>query len=158
VVALGPVVIDRLLVRADDALVVAQDDAVRCPGDDAVGHHRDLAAAVRCVDHVPRHSEAARVADQVLDDLDPLAHRRAEVRQTLGQVALVQIVGSDAIGHETFDELPHYAGAVVHPGQQDRLIAQRQPRVCQSTECGLRCGCDLVGVVEVRVQPQWVMG
>ena len=50
------------------------------------------------------------MAAQALDDLDALADGRAEVAGALDQVALVQVVGADAVS----DQLVHEVALDVH--------------------------------------------
>src|SRR5450756_1479213 len=128
-VALALDVLLGLGVLADHALVVAEDDLVRGLADHVVGIDRHLPAAADGVDDVGRHREARGVAAQALVDLDALGHAGAEVRGALGEVALVVVVGLDAVLDQLVHELLHDVGAVVDAGQKHRLVAQREAAV-----------------------------
>src|SRR5205814_7167523 len=118
----------RLLVGRDVALVVAQDHLVIRVADQVVRHHRDLAAPTRRVDHICRDRVARRVAAQALHDLEALADGRPEVPGALDEVALVEVVRSDPVLDELVDERALDVDAVVHAGEQDALVADREAR------------------------------
>ena len=73
--------------------------------------------------------------------------------QAHGQVALVDVVGANPDLHQLVDQLLHGVDAVVHTGQQHALVAQRDAGVSQHLAGLGGLGGDLVGVVEVSVQP-----
>src|SRR5665648_908764 len=150
-VALALDVLLGLGVLADHALVVAEDDLVRGLADHVVGIDRHLPAAADGVDDVGRHREARGVAAQALVDLNALGHAGAEVRGALGEVALVVVVGLDAVLDQLVHELLHDVGAVVDAGQEHRLVAQREAAVGEHVAGLLALGRELLGVVEVRV-------
>lgn len=99
--------------------------------DHVVGHDWDFAAAPRRVDHERGDAEPGGVPPQAFDDLNPLGDGGSEVLQADAQVALIQIVRP----HPHFDQLvhqpAHHVHAIVHPPQQNCLIAQGDPRVRQ---------------------------
>ena len=126
-------------------------------GDDVLGHNGGLAAAARGVHHEGGHAEAGGVAAQSLDDLDALADGGAEVLQAHGQVALIDVVGTHADADQLVDQLLHGVDAVIDAGQQHALVAQRDTGVGQHGAGLGGLGGDLVGVVEVGVQPDGVI-
>ena len=89
-----------LLVGGDDPFVVAQHHLVRRPGDEIGRHHRNLAAAMGGIDDVGGDGESAGVPDEALHDLDPLADGGAEMGEPLREIALVHVIGTDAVLHE----------------------------------------------------------
>ena len=146
-----------LFVRGDVALVVAQHDLVVRVADEVVGHDRDLAAAAGSIHHVRRHRIAGSVAAQPFHDLDPLADRGAEMARALDQVALVDVVGPDAVLDQPMNERPHDVDAVVDPGEQYRLIAERDAGAGDPVGGAGDFGRDLVGMVEMEVHPKRVV-
>ena len=126
-------------------------------GDDVLGHNGGLAAAARGVHHEGGHAEAGGVAAQSLDDLDALADGSTEVLQAHGQVALIDVVGTHADANQLVDQLLHGVDAVIDAGQQHALVAQRDTGVGQHGAGLGGLGGDLVGVVEVGVQPDGVI-
>src|SRR4051794_24879153 len=82
----------ELLVLAE----VAEDPLLAVAADQVIGQERDFAAAARSVDHELRNSHAARPAAKVLDDLDALFDRGAEVADALRHVALENVVRPNA--------------------------------------------------------------
>ena len=75
----------------------------------------------------------------------------------LDQVALVQVVGPDPVGHELVDERALDVDAVVDAGQQDALVADREAGPGQLVDRAADLGRDLVRVVEVEVDPERVV-
>ena len=73
--------------------------------------------------------------------------------QTHGQVALIDVVGTHAHLDQLVDQFLHGKDTVVHPGQQYGLVAQRHAGIGQHGAGLLRLGGDLLGMVEVGVQP-----
>ena len=87
----------------------------------------------------------------------PLPTGRPEVARALDQVALVEVVGPDPVLDEPVDERALDVDAVVHAGQEDRLVADRQAGLGQLVDRPAHLGRDLVRVVEVEVDPQRVV-
>ena len=77
--------------------------------------------------------------------------------QTHGQVALIDVVGAHADLDQLVDQLLHGEDAVVDAGQQHALVAQGDTGVGQHGAGLLRLGGDLLGMVEVGVQPHGVI-
>jgi hypothetical protein len=69
------------------------------------------------------------VAAQVLHDLDALGDGGPEVLEPRGEIALVDVVGADAVRGEAVHQLPHEGPTVVDPAQQHRLVAERDAGV-----------------------------
>ena len=109
------------------------------------------------VDDVGRDRVAGRVAAQPLHDLEALADRRPEVPGSLDQVALVQVVGPDPVRDELVDERALDVDAVVHAGEQDALVADRQAGLGQLVDRARDLRRDLVRMVEVEVDPERVV-
>lgn len=77
--------------------------------------------------------------------------------QAHGQVALIDVVGAHADLDQLVDQLLHGEDAVVDAGQQHALVAQGDTGVGQHGAGLGGLGGDLVGVVEVGVQPHGVI-
>ena len=73
--------------------------------------------------------------------------------KTHAEVALIDIVGTDAVAHQFVHQFFHHMHTVVHTTQQDGLVAERDTGVGQFGNGFLGFGSHLVGVVEVGVQP-----
>ena len=126
-------------------------------GHQVVGHDGDLPAAARRVDDVLRYRVAGGVAAKALHDLQALADRRPEMTRTLHEVALVDVVRPDPDLHELLDQVTLDVHAVVDAGQEHRLVAQRNAGPRQAVARARQLGRDLVGVVDVDVQPDRVV-
>ena len=151
-------VLGRLLVGRDVALVVAEHDLVVRVADEVVRHDRDLAAATGRVDDELRDRVARRVAAQALDDLEALADRRPEVAGALDQVALVEVVRAGTrISTSRWTSSRWMCTQSLTPGEQHRLVAQRDAGAAQLVAGAGELGRDLVGVVDVDVHPQRVV-
>src|SRR5450759_1149326 len=144
-------------VRHDDALVVSKHDAIGRHGENVVGTDRDLATAVRRIDDELRHREAACVTAQELHDLDAFIDRGTEVTDAAGQIALVNVVRSHTNSHELLNEFFHDIGAIIDPLEEDGLVANRDSRMDQHRDSLGRLGRHLPGMVELRVEPQWMV-
>ena len=94
------VIICRFLVGAYHPLVIAKHHLVHGPCQQVIGKNRYLSPAPGRIEHVPRDGKPAGMADEVLHDLDTLGDRCAEMADTLGKVALVQVVRPDTVLHE----------------------------------------------------------
>ena len=94
---------------------------------------------------------------QILDNLDTLAHRGAEMLETHAQVALVDIIRTHAVAHQLVHQFLHHMHTVVHTTQQHGLVAQRNACIGQFGHGGLSLGGHLVGVVKMGVQPHGVV-
>ncbi len=149
-------VIRRLLVGGDKAFEVAQDDLVVRHADQVIGHDGDLAAPAGSVDHVGGHSVTGSVATQTLHDLDALGNRGAEVTGTVHQVTLVDVVGANADAYQVLHQLAHDVDVVVDACQQDRLVAQGDAGAGELIGGSGELGGDLVGMVDVDIEPQGV--
>ena len=77
--------------------------------------------------------------------------------QAHGQVALIDVVGAHADLDQLVDQLLHGENTVVDAGQQHALVAQGDTGVGQHGAGLGGLGGDLVGVVEVGVQPHGVI-
>ena len=94
------------------------------------------------------------MAAQRLHDLNALGHRRAEVPGAMDQVALVQVVGADAITHQLVHQIHHDVGAVIDARHEHGLRPQRDASIGQFRQRHLHLRRDLLRVVEVDVHPQ----
>ena len=92
-----------------------------------------------------------------LNDLNALGHRRTEVLDAHRQVALIDIVRTHAHFDHVVHQLPHDVHAVVDSPQQHGLVAKRYARIRQLAAGFLGLQRDLLGVVEVRVEPNWMI-
>src|SRR5215469_38534 len=84
-------------VSVDLALEVAQQQIVAIAARDRIGRQLDLAAAARRIDHEQRRGITCGVAAQRPDDLKPLVHPGAEMRRAPDGIALIKIIGLDAV-------------------------------------------------------------
>ncbi len=94
---------------------------------------------------------------QALHDLEALADRRPEVAGALDEVALVQVVRPDPVRDELVDQRALDVDAVVDAREQHALVADRQAGPRQLVDRARDLGRDLVGVVEVQVDPERVV-
>src|SRR5690606_7709235 len=117
-------VIGRFRIRGDPAFAVAPHRFGGALGQDVVGRKGDVAAAPRRSHHKGGNRVARGVPPQVFDDLQPLGDRSPEVADSLGQVALVDVVGTDADFYQFVHQLLHYMGAIVDARQNHRLVPQ----------------------------------
>jgi hypothetical protein len=83
---------------------------------------------------------AGRVAAQALDNLQALADRRAEVARALDQVALIQVIRANPHLDEAVDELALDVDAIVDSGEEDRLVADGDPRSSQLVDRACHLG------------------
>ena len=72
-------------------------------------------------------------------------------------VAHIDVVGPHPRGEQPLHQPLHHIGIVVHPLQQDGLAAERDARVGEPGERLDGGGGELVGMIEVRVDVQWVV-
>ena len=150
-------VVSRLGVGGDYTLVVAEDDTARSLGDYIVRHDRSLATTARSVDYEGRDAVARGVATESLYYLDTLGDRGAEMLDTHREVALVDVVRAYTNLYETLDELLHHVSAVVDTTEENGLVAQWDTSVSKTGAGCSRLLGDLLWVVEVSVQPEWVI-
>ena len=97
------------------------------------------------------------MAAQSFHDLDALGHGSAEVAQTQGRIAGIDVVRTDTHLDQTVNQLHHHVGAVVHAGQQHGLVAQGDTGVSQHSAGLGSLGSELLGGVEVGIQPHGVI-
>ena len=90
---------------------------------------------------------------QPLDDLEALADRRPEVPGAFDEVALVEVVRPDPVGDQLMDQRALDVDAIVDAGEQHALV----PDPGQLVDGTRDLGRDLVGMVEVEVDPQRVV-
>src|SRR5690606_23638477 len=79
--------------------------------------------------------------------------RSPEVADSLGQVALVDVVGTDADFYQFVHQLLHYMGAIVDARQNHRLVPQGDAGIGQHFTGPLGLGGDFLRMVEMGVQP-----
>ena len=97
------------------------------------------------------------MAAQALDDFDTLADRRAEMLQTHRKVALINIIRTDPDFHQAAYQSLHRAHRVVDPAEQHALVAQGDTRIGQTGASRRTFLGDFVRMVEVRVEPDWMV-
>ena len=83
-------------------------------------------------------------------------HRGAEVTGAFHQVALIQVIRPHTNAHQVLHQLAHDVRAIVDSGQQHRLVAQRDACPGEFIAGISQFRGDLVGVVDMDVQPQRV--
>ena len=97
------------------------------------------------------------MAAQSFHDLDALGHGSTEVAQTQRRIAGIDVVGADTHLDQTVNQLHHHVRAIVHAGQQHGLVAQGDTGVSQHSAGLGGFGSELLGGVEVGVQPHGVI-
>ena len=121
-----------------------------------IGHDGDLATPAGSVDHVGGHGITGSVAAQTFHDLDALGNRGAEVTGTVHQVTLVDVVGAHADAHQVLHQLAHDVDVIVDACQQHGLVAERDAGAGELIGGRGELGGDLVGMVDVDIEPQGV--
>ena len=86
------------------------------------------------VDDKLRDGVTGSVTAQTFDDLDAFRDRSAEVRRTVDQVALVNVVGTHPAHEQFVHERFHRLEIVVHAGQQHALVPERNAGVGETLE------------------------
>lgn len=143
----------RLGIGRDNALEIPEDRLSGSLTDDVVGHDGGFAAAAGCVNNKGGDAVAAGVAAQTLDDFDTLAYGGAEMGQTHGKIANIDVVRTNADANEILNKLFHHMYAVVDACEQNTLVAEGNACVCKHLTCALALFGDFIGMVEMRVQP-----
>lgn len=143
----------RLGIGRDNALEIPEDRLSGSLTDDVVGHNGGFAAAAGCVNNKGGDAVAAGVAAQTLDDFDTLAYGGAEMGQTHGKIANIDVVRTNADANEILNKLFHHMYAVVDACKQNTLVAEGNACVCKHLTCALALFGDFIGMVEMRVQP-----
>lgn len=143
----------RLGIGRDNALEIPEDRLSGSLTDDVVGHNGGFAAAAGCVNNKGGNAIAAGVAAQTLDDFDTLAYGGAEMGQTHGKIANIDVVRTNADANEILNKLFHHMYAVVDACKQNTLVAEGNACVCKHLTCALALFGDFIGMVEMRVQP-----
>ena len=141
------------LVADQHALVVAQDDGVVRGRHEIVRHERNLAAAVRAVDHVGRNAQAGHVAAQPFHDLQPLPDRGAEMAGPDDRIAVEEVIGPDLDAQQGPHQFAHGLQVVVDPLEQHRVVVDRHAGLEQALAHAGRFRRDLARMVEVRLNP-----
>ncbi len=143
----------RLGIGRDNALEIPEDRLSGSLTDDVVGHNGGFAAAAGCVNNKGGDAVAAGVAAQTLNDFDTLAYGGAEMGQTHGKIANIDVVRTNADANEILNKLFHHMYAVVDACKQNTLVAEGNACVCKHLTCALALFGDFIGMVEMRVQP-----
>ena len=143
----------RLGIGRDNALEIPENRLSGSLTDDVVGHNGGFAAAAGCVNNKGGDAVAAGVAAQTLDDFDTLAYGGAEMGQTHGKIANIDVVRTNADANEILNKLFHHMYAVVDACEQNTLVAEGNTCVCKHLTCALALFGDFIGMVEMRVQP-----
>ena len=143
----------RLGIGRDNALEIPENRLSGSLTDDVVGHDGGFAAAAGCVNNKGGDAVAAGVAAQTLDDFDTLAYGGAEMGQTHGKIANIDVVRTNADANEILNKLFHHMYAVVDACKQNTLVAEGNACVCKHLTCALALFGDFIGMVEMRVQP-----
>ena len=147
------VIVLGLGVSGDNTLEVTQDNLARSLRNDVSGHDGSLAAAAGSVDNEGGDAVTGGMTTQSFHDLDTLGNSGTEVAQTQRGIALIDVVGTDTDANQLVDQLQHDVDAVVNTGQQDGLVAQGDTGVGQHGGSASSLFSDLLGAVEVGVQP-----
>ena len=73
--------------------------------------------------------------------------------ETKRKIALVNVIRTYANVNQPVDQFTHHMNTIVHAAQEHRLIAQLHAGIRQKRSCPLGIRGDLIGVIEVRVNP-----
>lgn len=140
---LGPGVDEFLafVISEHSSFVVRFDDVLRIDG--------DFSAAAGGIDNILRDGVATGVPAQAFDDFDSLRDRRSEVGRALDEVALVEVVGSNATHQEFVNEFLLDFDRVVDLVEEDGLVAHDNTGVGETTEGVADFGGEFVRVVGV---------
>jgi hypothetical protein len=61
----------------------------------------------------------------------PFPYGGPEMRQSFGQIALIEVIGSDPVLNQFVQKRFHNPRAIIYIGQEHRLISQRESPVCK---------------------------
>lgn len=147
----------HLGILEDLPLEVAEDHLLPVVKENVTGIHRHLPAATRRIDHELRNGISGGVAAQSLDDLDSPGDRGPEVGRSLDEIALVEVVGADAAAEQLLDERLHHREGIVHPGQQDALVAEGDAVIGQHGQSVAHFGREFARMIGVDAHPEGVM-
>ena len=92
----------------------------------------DLPATSWEVYHKTGYTEAGGVPLQCCDDLLPLFDRCPEVRRSLHQVWLKQVIGADSDCEEFLHQLYHNSWIIINSFEENGLTTQGYPGICES--------------------------
>lgn len=108
----------------DFAFVIPDDDAVVVSAEDVFGADGDFAAAAGGIDDVLGDGVAGGMASEFIDDLEALSDAGTEVSGAGDEIALIDVVGSDATEEEFMDEGFHDVRLIVDVTEEDGLVAE----------------------------------
>src|SRR5438552_9420257 len=138
----------------DFAFVIPNHDFLVVVIKNVTGIDRHLAAAAGRVDHELRHSVTAGMAAQAFDDFDTLRDRRTQMRRAVNQVALINVVWTHATHEEFVHKRLHSFQIVVHPGEQNALVSERDTRVGETLQRLLHLNRQLARMIHMHTHPK----
>ena len=109
----------------------------------------DFSTAAGAVNDELGDGVAGGVTAEAFDDLDTLGHAGAKVGGALDEVALVEVVGTNAAHEELLDKFLLDFDGVVDSLEKDGLVPHDNAGVGQATEGVADFGGEFVGVVGV---------
>lgn len=142
-----------LRVGRDNAFEVSENGLSRGLADDVVGHYGSLAAAAGSIHNEGGDAVAAGVTAQTLDYLDTLADGGTEMGEPHGKIAHIDVIGTHTDLNEPLYQLFHDMHAVIDACKEYALVAEGDTCVCEHLTGTLALFGDLVGMVEMGIQP-----
>ena len=142
-----------LRVGRDNAFEVSENGLSRGLADDVIRHYGSLAAAAGSIHNEGGDAVAAGVAAQTLDYLNTLADGGTEMGETHGKVAHIDVIGTHTDLNEPLYQLFHDMYAVIDACKEYALVAEGDTCVCEHLAGTLAFLGDLIGMVEMGIQP-----
>jgi hypothetical protein len=70
-----------------------------------------------------------------------------QMGRTCDEVALINVVGTDAADEKFLDESFHHHGVVIHVAEEDGLVAEGDAGIGEATECSADFSCEFARVI-----------
>jgi len=116
-----------------------------------------LATTTGCIDDERRRVEACRHTAHALLDIERGLQCRAQILDALHEVVHVDVVRVHLAVAEALHEELHRVDAIIHSALQHRLVAHDDAALEHAVEGALRDRGDLVRVIEVRVEDDFLV-
>ena len=97
------------------------------------------------IDDELRHSVTGRMAAKTFNDLNPFCHGGPKVSRPVNQVALVDVIRSDAAHDKLVDQSPHHGQIIVYPFQENTLVSERYSVVHEALDAVFTSGVNSRG-------------
>src|SRR5206468_10870517 len=141
-------------VLEDFAFVIPDDDLLVIVIKYVTGIDRHLAPAAGRIDDELRHGITGGVATQAFNDLNAFCDRSTQMRRTVDQVALINVVRTHAAHEKFVHKRLHGFQIVVHAGEQYALISQRDARVGKTLQRLLHFNRQLARMIHMHTHPK----